>query len=67
MMNDKGVLSAADFEQAEVAFQSAEADLEAAQQGVESAGFNIRSTEAAVTEAAREKAARLPPRCKMAR
>ena len=29
----KGVLSAADFEQAEVAFQSAEADLEAAQQG----------------------------------
>ena len=48
---DQGVLSAADFEQAEVAFQSAEADLEAAQQGVESAGFNIRSTEAAVTEA----------------
>ena len=45
------MLSAADFEQAEVAFQSAEADLEAAQQGVESAGFNIRSTEAAVTEA----------------
>ena len=50
-LHDQGVLSAADFEQAEVAFQSAEADLEAAQQGVESAGFNIRSTQAAVEEA----------------
>ena len=44
------VLSDADFEQAEVAFQSAEADLEAAEQGVKSAGFSIRSAEAAVKE-----------------
>ena len=49
-LHDKGVLSAADFEQAEVAFQSAEADLEASEQGVQSAGFNIRSAEAAVKE-----------------
>lgn len=49
-LHDSGVLSDADFEQAEVAFQSAEADLEAAQQGVQSAGFNIRSAEAAVEE-----------------
>ena len=48
---DKGVLSAADFEQAEVAFQSAEADLEAAEQNVRSGGFSIRSAEAAVKEA----------------
>lgn len=46
----QGVLSAADFEQAEVSFQSAEADLEAAEQGVRSAGFNISSAEAAVKE-----------------
>jgi len=49
-LHDKGVLSTADFEQAQVAFQSAEADLEAAEQSLESAGFNIRSTEAAVKE-----------------
>ena len=50
-LHDNGVMSKADFEQAQVAFQSAEADLEAAKQGVESAGFNIRSAEAAVEEA----------------
>ena len=49
-LHAKGVLSTADFEQAQVAFQSAEADLEAAEQSSESAGFNIRSTEAAVKE-----------------
>ena len=44
------VLSDADFEQAQVAFQSAEADLEAAEQGVQSAGFSILSAKAAVKE-----------------
>ncbi|MBL6645387.1 MAG: efflux RND transporter periplasmic adaptor subunit [Flavobacteriales bacterium] len=47
----KGVLSQADFEQAEVSFRSAEADLEASQQSLRSAGFSIRSAEATVTEA----------------
>lgn len=50
-LHDKGVLSQADFEQAEVAFRSAEADLEAATQGLGSAGFSIRSAEATVKEA----------------
>jgi HlyD family secretion protein len=50
-LHDKGVLSQADFEQAEVAYRSAEADLEAAQQSLRSAGFSIRSAEATVTEA----------------
>ena len=49
-LHENGVMSAADFEQAQVAFQGAEADLEAAKQGVESAGFNILSAEAAVKE-----------------
>ena len=50
-LHASGVLSTADFEQAEVAFRSAEADLEAAQQGLRSAGFTIRSAEATVNEA----------------
>lgn len=49
-LHENGVMSTADFEQAQVAFQSAEADLEATKQGLESAGFNIRSAEAAVKE-----------------
>ena len=47
----QGVLSASDFEQAEVSFKSAQADLEASQQSLRSAGFTIRSAEATVTEA----------------
>lgn len=47
---NNNVLSAADFEQAQVAFQGAEADLEASEQGVQSSGFSIRSAEAAVKE-----------------
>ncbi len=49
-LHENGVMSTADFEQAQVAFQSAEADLEATKQGLESAGFNIRSAKAAVKE-----------------
>ena len=49
-LHAKGVLSTADFEQAEVSFQSAEADLEASEQNLRSAGFNISSAEAAVKE-----------------
>ncbi len=48
---NQGVLSASDFEQAEVSFKSAQADLEASQQSLRSAGFTIRSAEATVTEA----------------
>lgn len=47
----QGVLSASDFEQAEVSFKSAQADLEASEQSLRSAGFSIRSAEATVTEA----------------
>ncbi len=50
-LHENGVLSQADFEQAEVAFRSAEADLEASDQSVRSAVFSIRSAEATVNEA----------------
>lgn len=50
-LHEKGVLSQADFEQAEVSFRSAEAEFTAAEQNLRSAGFSIRSAEATVKEA----------------
>ena len=50
-LRENGVLSQADFEQAEVSFRSAEAEFKAAEQNLRSAGFTIRSAEATVKEA----------------